>query len=649
MIDIRNLSVQFTGENLFENVNIKIHRKDRIALVGSNGKGKSTLLKLLMDFEKPESGEIVKQKGLRIGYLQQDLIAFKGRTLFDEVKSSLLEIHSIIESENEILNNLNSEVIDDDERQELLNALGELHHRKDELNFYTAESRIEKILEGLGFKKKDFHRSTEEFSGGWQMRIQLAKILLAENDLLLLDEPTNHLDIDTLQWLIEFLISYKGAIIVVSHDRHFVNSITDKTLEVFNNQINFYPGNYEHYLNFKDERDIQLKEMQKVLEKKIKETERFIERFRYKNTKAKQVQSRIKMLERMDTVELIEQEKKIEIRFPDPPRSGVLPVELKNISKSYGNLEVLKSVSIAIERGEKIAIVGVNGAGKTTLAKIIGSKISPSGGEMLYGHNTIISYYEQEVADSLNPENDLIDSLEEINDELTPGQIRKILGTFLFSGEDVFKKIKVLSGGEKSRVALARLLLTKSNFIILDEPTNHLDFSSKEILQKALLNFSGTMIIVSHDIDFIRPIANKVFEIRNGNVNVYYGGIDYYLNKRLELHGLDSGEDKNEAKEKLTRRDQKRIDAELRNQKFNLTKGLRRDLDNCEKEIRILEEFKLKIEAELADPEIYSNPTLAKNKNIEYDKTKQLLEEEYNRWTDLSNRLEEIEEDFKRN
>ncbi len=649
MIDIRNLSIQFTGENLFENVNIKIHRKDRIALVGSNGKGKSTLLKLLMDFEKPESGEIVKQKGLRIGYLPQDLIAFKGRTLFDEVKSSLLEIHSIIESENEILNNLNSELIDDEERQELLNALGELHHRKDELNFYTAESRIEKILEGLGFKKKDFHRSTDEFSGGWQMRIQLAKILLAENDLLLLDEPTNHLDIDTLQWLIEFLISYKGAIIVVSHDRHFVNSITDKTLEVFNNQINFYPGNYEHYLNFKDERDIQLKEMQKVLEKKIKETERFIERFRYKNTKAKQVQSRIKMLERMDTVELIEQEKKIEIRFPDPPRSGVLPVELKNISKSYGNLEVLKSVNVAIERGEKIAIVGVNGAGKTTLAKIIGSKISPTGGEILYGHNTIISYYEQEVADSLNPENDLIDSLEEINDELTPGQVRKILGTFLFSGEDVFKKIKVLSGGEKSRVALARLLLTKSNFIILDEPTNHLDFSSKEILQKALLNFSGTMIIVSHDIDFIRPIAYKIFEIRNGNVNVYYGGIDYYLNKRLELHGLDSGEDKNETKEKLTRRDQKRIDAELRNQKFNLTKNLRRDLDNCEKEIRILEEFKLKIEAELADPEIYSNPTLAKNKNIEYEKTKQLLEEEYNRWTDLSNRLEEIEENFKRN
>ncbi|HOI29703.1 MAG TPA: ABC-F family ATP-binding cassette domain-containing protein [Melioribacteraceae bacterium] len=648
MIDIRNLSIQFTGENLFENVNIKIHRKDRIALVGSNGKGKSTLLKLLMDFEKPESGEIVKQKGLRIGYLPQDLIAFKDRSLFDEVKSSLLEIHSIIQSENEILNILNSETIDDEERQELLNALGELHHRKDELNFYTAESRIEKILEGLGFKKKDFHRSTEEFSGGWQMRIQLAKILLAENDLLLLDEPTNHLDIETLQWLIEFLNSYKGAIIVVSHDRHFVNSITDKTLEVFNNQINFYPGNYEHYLNFKDERDIQLKEMQKVREKKIKETERFIERFRYKNTKAKQVQSRIKMLERMDTVELIEQEKKIEIRFPDPPRSGVLPVELKNISKSYGNLEVLKGINVAIERGEKIAIVGVNGAGKTTLAKIIGSKISPSGGEILYGHNTIISYYEQEVADSLNPENDLIDSLEEINDELTPGQIRKILGTFLFSGEDVFKKIKVLSGGEKSRVALARLLLTKSNLIILDEPTNHLDFSSKEILQKALLNFSGTMIIVSHDIDFIRPIANKIFEIRNGNLNVYYGGIDYYLNKRLELHGLDSMEDKNITKDKLTRRDQKRIDAELRNQKFILTKDLRRDLDNCEKEIRILEEFKSTIEAELADPEIFSNPISAKNKNIEYEKTKQLLEDEYNRWTELSNRLEEIEENFKR-
>lgn len=647
MIDIRNLSVQFTGENLFEDVNFRIHRNDKIALVGSNGKGKSTLLKLLIDIEKPESGVIVKQKGIRIGYLPQDLIAFKGRSLFDEVKSSMLEIQVLIERENEILHQLNSTSIEQDDRHELLNLLGDLHHRKDELDFYSTESRIEKVLIGLGFKEKDFFRKTEEFSGGWQMRIQLAKILLANNDLLLLDEPTNHLDIDTLEWLVKFLQNFSGALIIVSHDRYFINSITNKTLEIFNNKVDFFPGNYDHYLKFKTERDSQLVELQKNREKKVKEIERFIERFRYKNTKAKQVQSRIKMLEKMDSVELIEQEKKIELHFPEPPRSGVVPVELKNISKSYEELEVLKDVNLSIERGEKIAIVGVNGAGKTTLAKIIGSKILPTKGHLVHGGNTIVSYYEQEVADSLNPEHDLIDALEEVNEELSPGQLRKILGTFLFSGDDVFKKIKVLSGGEKSRIALARLLLTKSNFIILDEPTNHLDYSSKEILQKALIKFSGTMIIVSHDIDFLKPVITKVYEIRNHNVNIYYGGMEYYLAKRNEMYQKEVDSDEESSFEKINRKDQKRIDAELRQQKFILTKDLKKELDVCEREIKTLEEMKTNLENELADPAVFSNPSSARDKNIEYEKIKNLLEDEYNQWTELSNKLEGIEQNFK--
>lgn len=647
MIDIRNLSVQFTGENLFEDVNIKLHRNDKIALVGSNGKGKSTLLKLLVGLENPEDGQIIKQKGLRIGYLPQEIISFKNKKLIEEVKSAIPEVESIAEREREIVDQINSDSLEHDEREELLNALGSLHHRKEELDFYSVESRIEKVCTGLGFRERDLVRNTEEFSGGWQMRIQLAKILLAENDLLLLDEPTNHLDIETLQWLIEFLQSSSNSIIVVSHDRHFVNSVTNKTLEIFNNHINFFPGNYEQYLKFKVERDIQLKELQKTQEKKIKETERFIERFRYKNTKAKQVQSRIKMLEKMDTVELIEQEKQIEIRFPDPPRSGVIPVELKSVYKSYGSFEVLKNINLKIERGEKIAIVGVNGAGKTTLAKIIASKISPTSGQVIFGNNTLISYYEQEVADALNPENDLVDALEEVNEELTIGQIRKILGTFLFSGDDVFKKIKVLSGGEKSRVALARLLLTRSNIIILDEPTNHLDFTSKDILQKALINFPGTLVIVSHDIDFIKPIANKIIEMNSGNLTVYYGGIDYYFFKKSKV--TDDQLNKREISDKFTRKDQKRIEAEKRQQKFTLTKDLRKQLELCENEISALEEFKVKIEKELSEPTIFSNPTLAKEKNLEYDKTKRLLEEEYNRWTEISNELEKIETNFSQN
>ncbi len=644
MIDIKNLSIQFTGINLFENVNLRISKHDKIALVGSNGTGKSTLLKLLYGIERPETGEIFRQKGIRIGYLQQDLISSKGQTLFAEVKSSLPNLKSLDERETEIIEGLNSPTLLDEDREELLEELGEIHHKKDEIDFYAADSRIEKVLVGLGFKNKDFERSTAEFSGGWQMRIQLAQILLADNDLILLDEPTNHLDLDTLTWLEEFLQSFKGSLILVSHDRHFVDSVTNKTLEVFDKQIGFFPGNYSAYLKFKDERDIQLRVQQKTQEKKIKETEKFIERFRYKSTKSKQVQSRIKQLEKLDSISIAEEEKKIELRFPEPPRSGIVPVELKNISKSYSELSVLKNVDLLIERGDKIAIVGPNGAGKTTLAKIIGGKLAPTTGEIIYGHNTIVSYYEQEVANALNPEDDLIDTLEEMNNDLSAGHIRSILGSFLFSGDDVFKKVKVLSGGEKSRVALARLLLTQSNLIILDEPTNHLDFSSKEILKRALAEFTGTLIIVSHDVDFLESITTKILEIRDQHVKVIVGGIDYYLQKKKEDAQIDINNKTTE--QKNTRKDQKRLEAEVRQQKFVLTKDLKAELTRCENEIRKLEELKVKLESELIDPNIFSNPQLSKEKNLSYEKTKSQLEIQYNIWTEITDKLEQIDEQF---
>lgn len=647
MIDIKKLSIQFTGENLFDNVNLRISKHDKIALVGSNGTGKSTLLKLLFGIEQPESGEIFRQKGIRIGYLQQDLISSKGQTLFEEVKSSLPNLKSLDERESEILEGLNSPSLSFEDREELIEELGEIHHKKEQIDFYSADSRIEKVLEGLGFKSNDFVRNTAEFSGGWQMRIQLAQILLAENDLILLDEPTNHLDLDTLTWLEEFLQNFKGSLIIVSHDRHFVDSVTNKTLEVFDKQVSFFPGNYSAYLKYKDERDLQLRSQQKAQEKKIKETEKFIERFRYKSTKAKQVQSRIKQLEKLDTISIAEEERRIELRFPDPPRSGVVPVELKNISKSYGELRVLENVNMLIERGDKIAIVGPNGAGKTTLAKIIGGKLKPSSGELIYGHNTLFSYYEQEVADALNPEDDLIDTLEEINSDLSVGHLRSILGSFLFSGDDVFKKIKVLSGGEKSRVALARLLLTPSNLIILDEPTNHLDFSSKEILKRALIEFTGTLIIVSHDIDFLAPITTKVLDIRDQHVNVIVGGIDYYLQKQKDEH--DIANENKFTDQKNNRKDQKRLEAEIRQQKFALTKDLKKTLVKCEVEIDKLESAKSNLEVDLANPEIFSNPQNSKEKNLDYERTKSQLDIEYNRWTEISHKIEEIEKSFFRN
>jgi ATP-binding cassette, subfamily F, member 3 len=646
MIDIRNLSVQFTGENLFEDVNLRISRHDKIALVGSNGTGKSTFLKMLYGLELPESGEIKKQKGIHLGYLPQDIIAFKGQSLFNEIKSSLPDITSLDQREKEILDDLTSANLSEEDRQEILEELGEIHHRKDQIDFYSADSRIEKIILGLGFAEKDFFRRTEEFSGGWQMRIQMAKILLSENDLLIMDEPTNHLDIDTLGWLIEYLQNSEVALIIVSHDRHFINNVTAKTLEIYDHQINFYSGNYLQYLNYKDEREKQLVALQKNREKRVKELETFIDRFRYKSTKAKQVQSRIKQLDKIETIELADEEKKIGLRFPDPPRSGSVPVELIGISHAYGTTDVFKNVSLQIERDDKIAIVGPNGAGKTTLTKIISSRITPKSGNVLLGHNAMLSYYEQEVADSIDPEFDLIDALEDMNNNLSAGQIRGILGSFLFSGEDVFKKVKVLSGGEKSRVALARLLLTKANVIILDEPTNHLDFSSKAILQEAFINFSGTLIIVSHDIDFLKPVVNKVLEIRNNSVKIYPGGIDYYLQKRQELIEQSHNEVRDQTEEKSTRRDQKRLEAELRQKKYKATKDLRNKLEKLEKEISRLEELKKTLELELSSEKIFSNPLLAKEKNQDYDKSKSQLEAEYDKWSNLCNKIEGIEKEF---
>lgn len=649
MIDIRNLSVQFTGENLFENVNIRISRHDKIALVGSNGTGKSTFLKLLFGLEQPESGEIKKQKGLRLGYLPQDLIAFKGQSLFNEIKSSLPDIHSLEEREKQVLENLADTDLSEEDRNEVVEELGEINHKKEQIDFYSADSRIEKVLIGLGFKEKDFFRRTEEFSGGWQMRIQMAKILLSQNDLILMDEPTNHLDIDTLGWLIEYLQNLEVALIIVSHDRHFINCVTNRTVEVFDRQINFYSGNYSQYLIYKVEREKQLINLMKTREKQIKDIEKFVERFRYKATKAKQVQSRIKQLEKIETIGIAEEEKKIELRFPDPPRSGVVPVELQSVNHCYGNLLVLKDVSLQIEREDKIAIVGPNGAGKTTLAKIIASKLKHTSGNVNYGHNTLISYYEQEVADSIDPNFDLIDALEDVSNELTVGHIRSILGSFLFSGDDVFKKIKVLSGGERSRIALARLLLMKANLIILDEPTNHLDFSSKAILQEALINFTGTLIIVSHDIDFLKPVVNKVLEIRDNHVKVYPGTIDYYLQKHQEFVDEKEKLAENIFAEKSTRKDQKRNEAELRQRRYTATKELKTDLSKCESKISNLETEKKQLEVELSRPDIFSNPQVAKQKNLDYEKIKSELDSEYNRWTELSLKLEQIEKSFELN
>jgi ATP-binding cassette subfamily F protein 3 len=646
MIDLNNVSLQFNGKYLFDEVNFKISSGDKISLVGANGTGKSSLLKIICGEILPESGSVNKQNKITIGYLPQDNVVHTGKTLVDEAKSALASIIALQEKEKEIVDHLKDKLTDE-ERDDLVNQLGEIHIKLEDMDSYRAFSKVEKILKGLGFEEDDFERLTNEFSGGWQMRIALAKILISQNDILLLDEPTNHLDFDSLEWLISYLKSYKGALLIVSHDKHFINSVTNKTLEIYLKRFYTYNGSYDDYLRFKEDRDIQTEQQYIQQQKKLKETQNFIERFRYKATKAKQVQSRIKQLEKVELIELPDSKSDINIKFPDPPSSGRINIELKNLCKAYGEKVIFNNLDFTVERGEKIAFVGPNGAGKTTLAKIIAGVLDYESGERLLGHNTIISYYAQDVADSLNKDIDIIETVDEIAEDKTLGQLRTLLGSFLFSGDDVFKKVGVLSGGEKSRVALAKILLTKANFIILDEPTNHLDMSSKEVLQKALVNFSGSLILVSHDIDFLLPVVNKVIEIKKNGLKTYYGDMEYYLSKKAEETIEPEFNNKNSKPvDTFSKKEQKRLEAEQRQKKYAATKHLISDLKNIENKISDLEAEEKKLEAEIFAPELYNDPQLAREKNTDYNKVKKSLEEAMEEWAKLSGEIEEIEKQF---
>ncbi len=650
MIDLVNISLQFNGKYLFKDVNYKIASGDKISLVGANGTGKSSLLKIINGYLQPESGEILKQKRISIGYLPQEHITHSGNTLLEEASSALSDIIELKNKEKEITNALTAQNLSDDEKMDLAQQLGEVHHTLEDMDSYSTQSKVEKILSGLGFEESDFSRSTDEFSGGWQMRIALAKILISQNDILLLDEPTNHLDIDSLEWLIDFLKAFKGALLIVSHDKNFVNKVTNKTLEIFLGRFFTFKGDYDAYLRYKTERDELAIHQFEQQQKKIKETEKFIERFRYKATKARQVQSRIKQLEKIELVELPDSGSEVNIRFPEPPQSGRTPMKLNNIYKSYNAKKVFEGIDFEIERSEKIAFVGPNGAGKSTLAKIIAGIIDFNSGERIPGHNTIISYYAQDVADNLESDLEIIETVDGIAEDKTIGQLRSLLGSFLFSNDDVFKKVGVLSGGEKSRVALCKILLTKANFIILDEPTNHLDYNSKLILQKALIDFKGTLILVSHDIDFLRPIVTKVIDIRKGNLKTYYDGIDYFLEKRefstLERDDINKTiKDKNELPV-ANRKEQKRLEAELRQQKHKATKDIVKEISKLEDLINTYETEIKELEKILADPAIYVNGDKAKGTTKSFNDAKSKLELSLKKWEELNNKLIEIESQF---
>ena len=648
MIDLINISLQFSGKYLFKDVNYKISSGDKISLVGANGTGKSSLLKILDGKLEPESGQIQRQKRISIGYLPQENVIHSGKTLLEEASSALSDILTLKNKETEITKSLNNPDITDEEEMDLVHQLGEVHHMLEGLDSYSAGFKVEKILLGLGFAEEDFERLTDQFSGGWQMRIALAKILISQNDILLLDEPTNHLDIDSLEWLIDFLNSYKGGLLIVSHDKNFVNQVTNKTLEIFLGKFYTFKGDYDAYIKYKIERDELALHQFGQQQKQIKETQKFIERFRYKATKSRQVQSRIKQLEKIELVELPENKSEINIRFTEPPQSGRTPIKLHSIYKSYGSKKVFEGIDFEIEKGEKIAFVGPNGAGKSTLAKIIAGVIVFNSGERILGHNTIVSYYAQDVADNLDPDLDIIESVDGIAENKTVGQLRSLLGSFLFSGDDVFKKVGVLSGGEKSRVALCKILLTKANFIILDEPTNHLDYTSKLILQKALLDFNGSLVLVSHDIDFLRPIATKVIDIRKGKLKTYLGNIDYFLSKR-DFFFQEKDKSTLVKKEKvdtINRKEQKRLEAEIRQQKHKATKDLTKEISKWEEKINAYENDIKNFESQLTNPNIYSEAVAAKETTSKFNRAKSDLDSAIKKWEELNQKLHEIESQF---
>jgi len=532
MISLVRAGKRFGPKVLFEDVNWLITPQDRIGLVGANGAGKTTLMRILAGLDTVDSGECNVQKGITAGYLPQDGLQLSGRTVFEECLSVFDRLRSMEREMEETLERLSSLPPDDPEYQAASSRYAWLESHFRNLDGYALEARVGAVLTGLGFAKEDWTRRTEHFSGGWQMRIALAKLLLEQPNLLLLDEPTNHLDLEARNWLEDYLNSYPYAFVLISHDRYFLDITVRRIAELWNKSIHFYTGGYEAYLKQKEERRQQLLAAYRNQQERIQQLEAFINRFRYKATKARQVQSRIKELEKIERIEIPPEEETIHFSFPQPKPSGRIVAEFSHVFKAYGSRLVLRDVNFVIERGEKIALVGVNGAGKSTLIRMLAGAEPLTAGEYRLGHNVQPEYFAQDQYKALDPGARLLDDLMSVANGKTVTELRTLLGCFLFTGDDVYKTVGVLSGGERNRYALARMLLNPANFLLLDEPTNHLDLRAKDVLLDALRNYNGTLVFVSHDRYFIDQLATRVFEIENGQVNVYPGNYEDYLYRK---------------------------------------------------------------------------------------------------------------------
>lgn len=636
MISIQNLSMHFTGQDLFTDINFLIREKDRIGLVGKNGAGKTTLIRMIAGLEQPTHGSVVMSDDVTVGYLPQEMNIYSSKSVLEETMTAFEEVHRVEDEIVKIQDELsNREDYESAAYQRLCDKLSYLNERLVLMGGHSAEGEAERILVGLGFDYEDMSRMMSEFSNGWQMRVELAKILLRKPSLLLLDEPTNHLDIESIQWLEGYLKNYYGAIFMVSHDRAFLDHITIRTIEISGAKIYDYKCSYSEFVERREERIDLQKAAYDNQQREIKEIESFIERFRYKATKAKQVQSRVKQLEKMNIVEIDDRDKSVmHFKFPPAPHSGKVTLDINNVSKSYGDKIILENIKLLIPRGEKIAFVGRNGEGKSTLSKIIAGVIDYAG-EVKLGHEVKIGYYAQNQQDMLDPEKTVFETLDDVAVGEMRVKVKSLLGAFLFSGETIDKKVKVLSGGEKARLSLAKMLLFPTNLLVLDEPTNHLDMLSKDILKSALLQFDGTLIVVSHDRDFLQGLTTKVYEFKKPHIKEYIGDIyDFLEAKRIKE--LDELNKKQSARQESVSVSQNRIDYEAKKKED-------REKKRVEKEIKMLEDKIDALEKELAHlDEIMANPSAYQDVQVNddfywaYGKKKEELQYLIDKWGEVA-------------
>ncbi|MBW9200677.1 ABC transporter ATP-binding protein [Bacteroidales bacterium SW299] len=643
MISIERLKVEFGATPLFEDVSFVINKKDRIALVGKNGAGKSTMLKILAGLQNPTDGTVAVQRGVTVGYLPQVMVLSDTRTVMEEAETAFSHIFEMQQS----LDRMNRELAertdyDSESYHQLIDRFTHENERFLMLGGTNYKGSIERTLMGLGFVRSDFDRPTSEFSGGWRMRIELAKILLRRPDVLLLDEPTNHLDIESIQWLENFLKTSTGAVVLVSHDRAFINNVTNRTIEISCGRIYDYKVPYDEYVVLRKERREQQLRAYENQQKEIKETEDFIERFRYKATKAVQVQSRIKQLEKIVPVEIDEEDNSaLHLKFPPAVRSGDYPVICEDVKKAYGNHVVFHDVNLTIHRGDKVAFVGKNGEGKSTLVKCIMGEI-PYEGNLKIGYNVQIGYFAQNQAQLLDENLTVFDTIDRVAKGDVRLKIRDILGAFMFGGEASDKKVKVLSGGERSRLAMIRLLLEPVNLLILDEPTNHLDMRSKDVLKEAIKEFDGTVIVVSHDRDFLDGLVSKVYEFGGGEVREHLGGIYDFLQKKKienldELQLSKSPAAVEEKKEILPT--ESKLSYEERKEQNKKVRKLEKLVADCEKRIEKLEAQVAELETRMSTPEGASDVKLYE----EHQRIKKQIAEAEEEWENASLELEGME------